>query len=233
MPDKPDVLLCEGVAAVRRLHADVFARLCDYGSVEEQLADQARNLYEEHRAGNEDVACEIGNSFPPLQGAGSAMRTQAILLFDFTPDDARWTIAREHHYDDWDDVVARGTASFDPLFESTVDALLAGDIDAVRSALDERPELIHERSPYRHGAQLLHYVGSNGVEIRRQVVPSNLLEITELLLTTGADPNAMAWAYGQDITTYRLARSSGHPKDAGIKDELLALLARHGAIKSR
>ena len=49
----------------------------------------------------------------------------------------------------------------------------------------------------------------------------NLVEITSFLVETGADKNARANVYGGEFTTWELASTSAHPKDAGIMKKLL------------
>lgn len=221
------------VERVRRVHSNIFSQMVRYKNVLVHLSAQATNLYEEHKKGNSDVTAEIHNSFPPLRGARSRKRSEMIMAYDFSLSDAKLTIAREHQFEDWLEVEEKGNKQFNPLFEKMVDAIIGGNLDLLRNGLRSNAGLLSERSPYNHGATLLHYTGSNGVEIRRQIVPPNLLEITEFLLVSGADVNATAWCYERQMTTFRLARSSAHPRSAGIKDELLELLVKHGAIKSR
>ncbi len=75
---------------------------------------------------------------------------------------------------------------------------------------------------------LLHYVGSNGVETRRQQVPLNLAEIARVLLERGADVNARARIYG-GCTTLALVSSSAHPREAGVQRATEELLRAGGA----
>ena len=105
---------------------------------------------------------------------------------------------------------------------------LAGGTWPLRAATTATPQAALQP----HRATLLHYVGSNGVEIRRQKVPANLVAITELLLETGSDVNATARVYGGEMTTYSLVATSGHPVRAGLAEELLATLRRYGAGES-
>jgi hypothetical protein len=72
---------------------------------------------------------------------------------------------------------------------------------------------------------LLHYVAANGVEIRRQVVPSNAAEIARILLDHGAELRATMPVYGGQYDPLALMRTSAHPHDAGVARELEAVLA--------
>jgi len=90
--------------------------------------------------------------------------------------------------------------------------------------LRRHPRLINERSVYNHRATLLHYIGSNGVETRRQIVPYNLPHLTKVLLELGADPHATAFLYQSQCTTLELLTTSAHPANAGVMTETAALL---------
>lgn len=109
-------------------------------------------------------------------------------------------------------------------FEAAVDALVGGDIDALRRALREHPELVRARSGRAHHATLLHYVSANGVEGYRQKTPPNIVEITRLLLAAGADVNAGAHCYGEEDDTLSLTATSAHPANAGVMIPMLELL---------
>ena len=114
-------------------------------------------------------------------------------------------------------------------FEAAVDAIAGGDVDALQALLHAHPALIRARSARPHGATLLHYVGANGVEQERQRTPKNIAEITEILLQAGADVDAAANMYGGGCTALGLAATSVHPEKAGVQEELLEALLRHGA----
>ncbi len=88
-------------------------------------------------------------------------------------------------------------------FESAVDAIVAGDIAALEKQLRQNPELVATRSTRDHRSTLLHYVSANGVEDFRQKTPTNIVEITKMLLDAGADVNAESDAYGGRSTTPR------------------------------
>ena len=117
------------------------------------------------------------------------------------------------------------------LFEDAVDAVVAGQIDRLRGLLDREPQLVTARSLREHRATLLHYVGANGVEPEHQGTPPNAPAIAELILSRGADPNALALTYGGGPaqTTLYLAATSSHPEEAGVMVPLLEALVRGGA----
>ena len=114
-------------------------------------------------------------------------------------------------------------------FEAAVDALVSGDIDTLRRALREHPELVRAHSGRAHHATLLHYVSANGVEGYRQKTPANIVEIAKLLLAAGADVNASAHCYGEEDDTLSLTATSAHPANAGVMIPMLELLVAAGA----
>jgi ankyrin repeat protein len=124
--------------------------------------------------------------------------------------------------------VSRANSAVDH-FEKAVDAIITGDKTTLADLLRKYPALIHARSTRRHQATLLHYVGANGVEDYRQKTPPNIVEITNLLLDSGADVNATADLYGGS-TTLSLVATSVHPERSRVQNALLQILLDHGAI---
>ena len=151
-------------------------------------------------------------------------------------DDARLALARWYEFQDWqrlEEYVASVQEPFAPItrFERAVEAVIDGDIAALRALLNYDPRLVRARStrvnhfdPPMHRATLLHYLAANGVEGFRQRSPKNAVEVARLLLSTGADPNALSWAYGGQCTTMALLVSSTPPAQAGVQVPLVALL---------
>jgi len=225
----PNVYACAEVREVQRLHRDLLTDTFRQLPIREQLDCQAQRIFEAHKSGDKAVTPHIKCWHPTLVGHS----IEDIMACDFTLNDARNTIAREYGFSDWADAEERGIDPPDPDFESAVDAILSGDMAALRSLLDFKPSLIHARSSYGHGSTLLHYVGSNGVETRRQVVPLGLAGVTQFLLDKGADVNATAEMYGGDSTTIALLISSSHPLGAGVMDEVVKVLLDAGAETDR
>jgi ankyrin repeat protein len=114
-------------------------------------------------------------------------------------------------------------------FEAAANAIIAGDIPALKQLLRADPDLIRATSTRPHGATLLHYVAANGVEEERQKTPQNIVKIAELLLNAGAEVDATANMYGGGCTTLGLAATSVHPERAGVQESLLQTLLDHGA----
>lgn len=189
-------------------------------TVREQLEAFAELLFTAHQNGDEAVCFEINNWHPAHIGQAP----ESILKASFSREDAHLTVARAHGFEDWAEVELKGDQPFDPEFELAIDTLLVGDLDQLKTLVEQHPALLHERSPYGHAATLFHYIGSNGVETRRQQVPLNLPEITRFLLEAGADRNATARLYGGQFDTLSLLTSSAHPYEAGIAEEMEAIL---------
>ena len=114
-------------------------------------------------------------------------------------------------------------------FELAIDAVVAGDVPALRSLLRKDPGLVHARSTRSHHATLLHYVAANGVEDERQRTPPNAVEVAKVLLDGGADVDAPADMYGQQCTTMSMLVSSTPPAEAGLQIALAETLLDYGA----
>jgi Ankyrin repeats (3 copies) len=149
--------------------------------------------------------------------------------------DARSFVARSHGFASWPKFAQHLEAlahAHSPVsnFEAAVDAIAGGDSATIEKLLREDPELVRARSTREHRSTLLHYVSANGVEDFRQKTPSNIVEITKMVLKAGADVNAESDAYRGRSTTLGLTATSCHPEHAGVQLPLMALLIDHGAI---
>jgi len=148
--------------------------------------------------------------------------------------DAQWVIAREHAFESWPKFVKHiqeivRTDSPVSRFELAADAVVTGDLMALKRLLREDPELVRARSTRSHEAPLIHYVAANGVEDFRQKTPKNIVAITRVLLEAGAEVDATNQAYGGTSTALGLAATSYHPAKAGVQLELLDELLNAGA----
>lgn len=200
------------------------ATLADY-------QNQAKALFAALQSGDEEAEWSFKWMHPRFRGKGvEDVRTERSEL---TLADAQLLVAREYFFDTWQDLAAFSDAvRKDPdviRFETAVDAIVSGDIETVRRLLREHPGLIHERSRRIHHATLLHYTAANGVEGVRQKTPANAVEITRLLLESGAEPDALADMYDHRCTTMSMLLSSAHPHGAGLQGKLAELLLDHGA----
>ncbi len=152
----------------------------------------------------------------------------------FTLASAQHLIARAHSFETWKAfadhleglVRAEGGA-----FERAADAIVSGDLDALRALIAAQPDLVTARSAREHHATLLHYVAANGIEDFRQRTPPNAVEIARFLLAAGAAVDALADTYngGPGQTTMNLLVSSTHPAQAGLQSQLVTLLLERGA----
>jgi len=147
--------------------------------------------------------------------------------------DAQIVIAHEYGFENWGALAAFADAvSRDgPVrrFETAVEAVISGSLEALGAMLQQHPELARARSTRSHHATLLHYVAANGVEGSRQRTPPNAVEVAKMLLVAGAEVDALADMYDQQCTTMSMLVSSCHPADAGLQGALAELLLDHGA----
>jgi hypothetical protein len=152
----------------------------------------------------------------------------------YVQGDARSIIAREHHFESWEQLAAhldrlKHEGSPAARFEAAVDAVVTGDVATLERLLRDDPELARARSTRTHHATLLHYVGANGIEGFRQKTPKNAVRVAEILLQAGAEVDATAGMYGGGSTTLGLVATSIHPLRAGVQGALIELLLEHGA----
>ncbi|VXD16331.1 hypothetical protein [Marinoscillum sp. 108] len=220
MPPASHVYIHEDISSIQELYSDLTEDLSATPLVIDFLTASAEKLLHAHRTNLHAAFVEIRNGLPQFAGKSIS----EIFNYAFTMLDARTTVARLHGFEDWEEVERHSENSFNLEFEKAIDLLLGGEVEHLSQLLSTHPALIKARSPFGHQATLLIYCGSNGVEMRRQVVPDNLPEMVNLLLAEGAEKHAKARVYGGQFTTYQLAESSAHPHDAGIMDKLLRVL---------
>jgi len=147
---------------------------------------------------------------------------------------AQFVIARAEGFESWPKLgrhiqALERSGTVVSRFEVATDAIVTGDIVALKKLLQEDPELAKACSTREHRAALLHYVSANGVEGYRQQTPNNIVQIAKLLLESGAEVDALCNVYGGDCTTLGLTATSIHPQRAGVQIELMDLLLEHGA----
>ncbi len=122
-----------------------------------------------------------------------------------------------------------------PFYYRALDALDAGDAEALDRLLQAEPELATARGftgyahgyPSLQGATLLHHLAGHPT---RKKLPANALELARLLLDRGA---AVAAPTRAGATALELAVGSAHARWAGIQEELVATLAAAGAEVGR
>jgi ankyrin repeat protein len=195
----------------------------------EQYQRQADALFDALRAGDEPAQWRV--KWEHLSFRGKSLADVKAATLDLS--DAQEVVAREYGFEDWAhlakfaDAIQRDSSL--ARFEVAVDAVIGGDLKALRSLLQEYPQLIHARSARRHHATLLHYVAANGVEGHRQKTPNNILEVTQILLDAGAEVDALADMYDEKCTTMSMLVSSSPPHEAGLQAALAEKLLDHGA----
>jgi ankyrin repeat protein len=192
-----------------------------------EYEQEAESLLRSLAAGDREAASRFKWEHPRYRDEPlSAVEPAALAR-----SDAELVVAREHGFEDWSALAAfaRDVQRDGPArrYETAVEAMLAGDVERLRSMLRAHPELVRARSSRRHHATLLHYVAANGTE--RQRTPPTAVEIAKTLLEAGAEVDALADMYEQRCTTMGLLVSSSPPAQAGLQIPLAEMLLDHGA----
>lgn len=118
------------------------------------------------------------------------------------------------------------------VFYQAVDAIITGDIPALKTLLDTYPALKNATSPEKkYGAPLLYYCAANGVEDDLQVTPDNALEVLRVLLDAGIDPDSLPDKDNSGLkwTPLCMLVSSVHPARKGLQADLARVLVAYGA----
>jgi ankyrin repeat protein len=188
----------------------------------DQYKKQAKDLLRAFKAGDPEALERLRRWHPRGPAVGSP-----------TLSDAQWVLARAHAFPSWPKFAEsiRDLGQEDSTFakfEQAADAIVNGNVDALRELLRENSGLVGAQSPREHHATLLHYISANGIEDYRQRTPKNAVEIAAVLLDAGADVDAIADVYGKS-TTLGLTATSIHTLRAGVLVPLLELLLARGA----
>jgi hypothetical protein len=196
----------------------------------EQCRKLAKELRAAHRAGDRQVLDRIRWNHPRFRHQSDEQIAQG----EFSLADSQMVVARLHYLGSWAQLLdyVRLVEQADSTiqgFEQAVDAIVSGDLAQLQVALDKHPTLISQRSLRAHHSTLLHYVSANGVEDFRQITPTNIVDITALLLDRGVDVDATSDAYDGGSTTLGLVSTSVHPRVGGVQIALINLLLAHGA----
>lgn len=228
MTDNPiqQIYIHPHVAWARQEYDDRFGSR-HFESVQQMLQELAEDVYRLSQSNHPLVRVLIKSWLP--QGTRRDIDPEQPLSIDL--EEARLAVAREHGFRNWDDVVDNGPTAIDIEFEAAVDAVTTGNVAALRSLLAAAPRLRHQRSTFGHRAALIHYVAANGVETRRQLAPSNVRQIIEVLVAYGAQPDETCGLYGggPSSTPLCLAISSQHPTAAETLGDIVAALSEAGA----
>ena len=219
-----EIFIDPQILALRAMHHDQLAAGYGQCNIRETLENQVQVLYKNHMQGNNVVSFHIGCWCPDFIG----MDSDQIMGSEFSLDQAQQTIAREYGFSNWNEVRSLENLKYDQDFETSVDLVVEGRVDELRSMVARKPELVSQRSQYGHRATLLHYIAANGVESHRQITPLNASQITTCLINAGTDVNAMADIYGGS-TVLELVETSAHPLNAGVTQEVIDVLQSAGA----
>ncbi len=201
-----------------------------HASISSSARKQAKEIVKGFRIRDARALDRIRWNHPRFRGKSDA----EILAQLFVLADAQLVVARLQHLESWPrlleylDALERKDPAIQR-FEHAVDAIVTGDVEALRDLVREWPELVHQRTTRAHGSTLLHYVSANGVENYRQVTPSNIVDVARVLLDSGAVVDAESGAYGGGSTTLGLTATSAHPRLAGMQIALMDLLIDYGA----
>jgi hypothetical protein len=140
----------------------------------EQSRKQAKDLLKAFKAGDPKVLDHIRWNHPRFK----RLRDEEIKTRPFALADAQLVIAGLHSFESWPKLLQHieRLRLKDPdvmRFENAADAIVAGDIPALKKMLAEHPELIHARSTRHQHAPLLHYVTA---QRHRELPPENSAE---------------------------------------------------------
>ncbi len=141
-----------------------------------------------------------------------------LLEADLTPNKIHFQngIAKDHGFLSWGEMNAQEAREVDAHFESTVNLLLFGNCEELENRIKSNPELCNRKSNFGHQAYLINYLGNNGVEMYRQVIPEDFITRLELLIKYGADIHSKMRIYGGEYSTWELFKTSCHPIAAGL-----------------
>ena len=149
----------------------------------DQLKRQTKELLEAFRAGNPDAVREVRAHYRHADPSTFALH------------DAQLVMARAHGFESW----PRLKAFVDGVtVRRLVEAIHRGDLEAVRSMVTARPELVHLDVAENDEHQALHHA----VLQRRP-------EIVRLLMQHGADARKGIWPHRAATTAFTLALERG------------------------
>ncbi len=199
------------------------------------LKYQAKDLLNGH-AGRYPAVAQRIREFHPRWGKASDAQIFAAHL---TLSDAQLAIAREYGFSSWTQLKRRiekpsaadqGNRPHherieDPVFRHAVDLIDAGDAAGLRAHLREKPHLtrqhvVFEGGNYFRNPTLLEFVAEN--PIRRGKLPSNIVEVAQVILEAGVEQTALDEVLG-------LVATGCVPRQCGVQTDLIDLLCERGA----
>ena len=210
------------VQELQAFYADIIQSRESYNSIKDHLSAFALKMYEGVNSNNKSQFTELNNYHPKYIGK----TVDELIDVSISKEDCFECVAYQRGFKNWNECSTLTNIPYNHSFELAVELLLNGQIDLLKDQLKKEPELIAYKSQFGHQATLLLYSASNGVELYRQQVPSNLEQIIEILLNTGADLNSKMKVYGGEFDTFSLFTTSAHPYKAGIGKRIENMLKR-------
>lgn len=192
----------------------------DFETIYDQILAFGEHAHEQFQAGDHRSMFEFNNYNPKYIGKS----TEDNIKSNPTKQDFLETAANCFSFKSLAEAETKGHVAIDVPFEKSIDTMLAGNIENLKELIGENPDLLSQNSQYAHKAGLIHYLGSNGVEAWRQVVPMNIVDILKLLIEKGAKPNMWNNIYGSPSTLKGLVETSAHPYQAGLTQDIIKLL---------
>lgn len=193
------------------------------------------DLLQQHFRHDRACAQRLREFHPCLAGATDDL----IFSNSLTLSDAQLTIAREYGFASWhrlkrcvEDPKASDNVRpphhkriDDSTFSDAVHLIDCGASSALVRLLQEYPDLIRKRVYFEGGnyfrnPALLDFIAENPV--RNGVLPSNIVQIAEVLLQAGPDHDSVNETLG-------LVASGRVPRECNVQLPLIELLCRHGA----
>jgi ankyrin repeat protein len=156
----------------------------------DQLKRQAKELLDAFRAGDPDATKEVDTHYRNAD------------LATFALHDAQLVLARAHGFDSW----PRMKAFIDGVtVRRLVDAVRSGNLEAVRSMVNARPELVHVDVSENDEHRALHHA-----------VLQRHPEIVRFLMQQGADAGKGIWPHREATAPYTLAVERGYEEIVAI-----------------
>jgi hypothetical protein len=224
MNDVNKIYVCDEVRKIRELYDDIISWPYEYGSTFALINALATSHYRQYALGHPMSMIELKSWHPDC----ISQSYEHIISLELSQEDVQLAQARQFGYKDWQDLILKDSP-LDLNFERAVDAIISGDEATLSQLLNEHTDLTQASSKYAHNAQLIHYIAANGVETHRQITPYNLPAITQQLLDHGCDPYAHHNIYDGNGTVIDLIATSAHPNDAGVAQEVIALIQSYEA----
>lgn len=192
----------------------------EFETIYDQICAFGEHAYSQFQTGDHRSMFEFNNYNPKYIGKS----TQDNINSNPSKQDFLETAANCFSFKSLKAAEKEAKLKIDISFEKAIDIMLASDLKSLKVKIDQEPDLLTRNSQYGHRAGLIHYLGSNGVEAWRQVVPKNIVKILTLLIQKGAKPNMWNNIYGNSSTLKGLVETSAHPYQAGLTQDIVNLL---------